>query len=358
MADDIVEGAGVPTPPDKSLYIQQQIYTRTTGHRAKWNYVLEAKGEYPSLFLKMVMSPDEIEDLEGEGQRLKALETTGVTPKFVFYAQHKDGNGADLYMTAEKGISPEDKEFATATSARRLPDILRSMLHAMSTIHEAGYIWRDINEGSFLVDVPEEGEIKVHIVDAELARRIDALQDEDTHMRARNWYLQHDEGVGIAAAKGELPRITADIARLSEYHLIVLALVIGYLGVQDHSDWTEIKDQMSPVDIAKYDKQLENIKPSLQRVATAIATSGLKNFQIPYYGWAEDSLQAKNWLANEERRLLEGYIERAMLNITLPYLLKETGLSINIQSPAVKFMQQMLSPFLQERPKDLSLLSA
>lgn len=346
--------------PDRTRLKWEQVDTLTTRHRPKYNYLLKDGEDNPAGFMKIVMAPNEIPDMKREAVILQELGHTGITPQFIYFETHPDGNGADLYMTAENGISAESYAFR-AKAAARLPEVLEEMLQAMDTIHKAGYLWVDVNAGSFLVDIPDDTTqpIGVHIVDAELARKAESLQDEDIHARVQNWSLEQDEGIGIAMIARNIPGLTLESEVLSEQHMTVISLISGLIGniLTRNTGWSIDMAQLSDEDKIRYDEQSGKIKTPLQTLAYAIANSGLKYVMIPLYGWSEDSIEAQRWFEREKERLLKMFTERAMTNITLPYLLKETGLPIDTDSPAVRYMQQMLSPFLEERPTQLPKFS-
>ena len=311
-------------------------------YRGKSNEVVtDARGNYEATFNKSVRridgQRDNVAGLQREFAFLQRLQASGVAPEPLLLKINPDGSEARLMMKKVNGKSIEAIDADDEAAKGRFDDIATSVNQAIDIVHKNGILAVDVNEGTFVIDgLGSPGKaLTTKVVDFELAEDRAAIASPDAQANALGWYKGRDIAIEMASQQpGYI--LTDEGARASEQYLaakVVVEKFVGYGGVDVSS--------LSSADRERYDNQLEKVRPFLAAKMIPDLKQNYADFGKQYYSTEQEYIDAH--LDND----IQPYVNEAMLNITLPYLLREKG--ITARPETVLALQARLSPILTER---------
>ncbi|MEO6509233.1 MAG: hypothetical protein ABIO02_04720 [Patescibacteria group bacterium] len=333
-----------------------EINNEYAGFRGKENAELVDQNEnFSPMFSKTVRVSEDsrirehtqrnMQHLQAEFAFLEKLKDTGVTPEPLLLKTNPDNTESHLLMKKVNGQSLEQRKDKSDSDKDKLDAIILSMSTSLDKVHKKGVLVTDINNGTFIIDGLDNdtSDLSTKIVDFELAVDTSNLSNEDTQKKLIKWYASKDVGIALAQDEDSAFQITEDLAQNSEQYSASKTALEAFIG-PDYT-WKVDRSTLTQSDQQAYDNQFARMKPYLEKKAKLAL----------HQEYADAKADGIDYVGNDEQEFINKKLENqtaidaeiVMINITLPYLLKERG--INASEATIQHLQQTTSPFIHER---------
>ncbi len=297
----------------------------------KTNYMLKDQSNLnPEMFEKIgrydtenPYSHDVIEKVKRDFRYLTFLAHTGVTPVPIMLKTNPEGTEARLLMTRVPGTTFEEQLEPNEDYKKRLGDIVRNVLRAVSVVNSAGVYIVDINDSSFIIDgIGKHGvPLKTHVVDCEYACDAEELANPSTWNRVVGYYATHD----MLAARLQISQPQTDqiphIMSALEIQRVLITILEFYLGSKYSSSWFVPAEQLSTTEKEEYRAQYAELLPF---VTEHIDRTLRDKYRRTYF---ESSMVSEDeYVRMNIGEKLRAMMNEAMINITFISLLRKRGI--------------------------------
>lgn len=298
--------------------------------------LIDPQGRLGPVFLKSWRGENNVRALERDYRALCLLDGSGVTPK-PYELIVGPGYEANLFREYIEGSSLDKLGPPSPDHLKHFNEIFASAFGALNTVHKHGVLLVDV-DSSELVLTPD---LRIFIID------FDQSIELETYRKLRltandplnwGWYSQVDVGLKVILRWWDICRYFGDNSEIStklrtlwehfsfdeetaiktEQHSLALMMVNFF--IPDINDKIVNPNDLNSGDKKKYQKEYALFRPMIE-------------WMVEIHCLDPDQLESTT--------------NRAMINITFPYLLEKGG--IKADEWVSTFLKRALSPYFEER---------